>query len=351
MPFLTLKNLRATYVRGVLRRGRQSRPSMFLNVEPTNICNLACPVCPHGASGDAARGRPRGYMQMETLAEIFAQCAGRTKRIALYMHGEPFLHPQIADMIEAAAAAGIRVDLSSNGLAIVSETWSRVLAARPHRLMLSMDLLSAESYRFFRGADRHADACRKLKALAHLAAEQGMDRVTELRTMYGGESAREIREFLERWTGVPGIGSIQVTHAFPWPGMLDPEILRHRLDGSPSACCAQIWSPLSVYWDGRVTQCSYDYDGLGVIGDVREHTLDEMRNSPAACRFRRMHIFGRAARSPLCAHCLLPRFRTSFIRVDPGAYRKLDDQARDRLVDDISNLGGPQCAASRWKAM
>jgi MoaA/NifB/PqqE/SkfB family radical SAM enzyme len=62
----------------------------ILMIEPTNECNLRCPLCPTGAG---TLRRPKGFMALELYRSILAELDGALERLMLYNYGEPFLHP------------------------------------------------------------------------------------------------------------------------------------------------------------------------------------------------------------------------------------------------------------------
>jgi uncharacterized radical SAM superfamily Fe-S cluster-containing enzyme len=79
-------------------------------VEPTTQCNLKCPLCPVPAH----MHRPGIHMSSHTYREVVDDIKGHAKLIALWNFGEPFLHPEIFDMIQYAEERGVPVRVSTN---------------------------------------------------------------------------------------------------------------------------------------------------------------------------------------------------------------------------------------------
>lgn len=298
-------------VQGVLRRGRQRKPSFSLTVEPTNACNLACPICPHGYRPGNA-GRPLGLMSMATFDHVLTGCRPMIKTISLYLHGEPFLHPQLPAMVERARKHDLQVTIYSNGVfANAVERFKQVLPYSPSSLFLSMDLISPAGYRAMKGLDGYENASATLTELAE-CIHVGKSRTRLcLRSIYNGESEEELIRFVERWILTPGISSIQVSHRFPWPDMREADILAGHMTARDRRICPEVWSALNVGWDGSVMMCGLDFDGLSVVGNVNDTPITELVNCPDACRFRRTHIFGHRRTLPLCRNCVIPQFVTA----------------------------------------
>jgi hopanoid biosynthesis associated radical SAM protein HpnH len=83
---------------------------LVLMLEPTHLCNLACSGC----------GRIREYadtiQQMMTLEECFKSVDECPAPVVTITGGEPFLYPQIYDLIEGVLQRGKHIYLCTNGL-------------------------------------------------------------------------------------------------------------------------------------------------------------------------------------------------------------------------------------------
>ena len=80
------------------RRGHAkllARPTA-LTLEATNVCNLKCPFCFTGV-GEVTR--ERGMMPMERYRRLIDELGGHALLVEFYNWGEPFLNPEIFDMI------------------------------------------------------------------------------------------------------------------------------------------------------------------------------------------------------------------------------------------------------------
>ena len=54
---------------------------VHLTVEPTNICNLQCPVCETGAG---VLGRPKGYMSLDSFKKILDKAGEQVNTLLFY---------------------------------------------------------------------------------------------------------------------------------------------------------------------------------------------------------------------------------------------------------------------------
>jgi len=68
-------------------------------LDPTNVCNLKCPVC---ATPKGELTQPGGRISLDDFENFVDRIAPHTYRLILYNWGEPFLHRQIIHLIRHA---------------------------------------------------------------------------------------------------------------------------------------------------------------------------------------------------------------------------------------------------------
>jgi len=130
--------------------------------EVTSACDLACAHCLASAGGKAP-----GELDEAGALRVVARLAEAGVLSVNLAGGEPFLRPDLLVIVDALAAAGVAVDVSTNGFALGDGTIAE-LAARPvYSVQVSVDGLRDEHDRF-RGRPGSYDAA--LGSLARLAA-------------------------------------------------------------------------------------------------------------------------------------------------------------------------------------
>jgi len=341
-----LQRLETRIVKGIIRRGRQKRPPFSVNVEPTNVCNLACPICPHGASKAGLippLNRKKGMMSLETFAKVLEGTKSHIREMALYLHGEPFLNPNLAQMVRAASEQKIKVVLYTNGLILTEEKLCEIFSAEPSVLSASMDLVSRRCFEKYKAPGLYDQAVEKLNLIISVynqekARNNKLKTRLALRSIYNGETKEETMAFLDYWFRHDALKSIHLTTPFPWPRRKDADFLTRHMTEDRRAICRQLFNALNILWDGSVTPCSFDYDGEYIIGDIHRAPLDKILNSPEARRFRRLHLLGRRNKIPLCRDCMLPRYAFVEIAMHRGRFLKLKPEERDDLFRRISLL-------------
>ncbi|HDS74392.1 MAG TPA: radical SAM protein [Firmicutes bacterium] len=289
-----------------------------LMIEPTNICNLKCPLCP---SGNGTLRRERGFMDFDLYRRIIDDVRGRTHMILLWNQGESFIHPRFLDMIRYASDAGIYTYSSTNGHFLKDP--DAVVGSGLDSMIISLDGATPETYREYRVGGKFEKVIEGTKGLVAakkrlgsktpivhiqfilfkhnehevgavraLAEELGVDKMTyKTAQIYEKEDIQvflpENREF--RRYEVEG----------------DSFRLRNGKETVPNMC-RKLWLQPVINWDGSVTPCCFDKNGdftMGMYdGDGRESSFERLWNNDAFNQFRRRVLTDRAA-IDMCRNC------------------------------------------------
>lgn len=200
----------------------QTQHTCILLTDVIEHCNLRCPTC-FTASGPTLKGVASVD---DILANVDARLAREGDRLDVLMlsGGEPTLHPQFADLLDALVTRPIvRIMVNTNGLLIAHD--DAVLAAlREHRtrveVYLQYDGPDAGASVALRGGDltRHKDA-----AIAQLS-DAGVF-TTLVMTITKGVNDNEIGATVLRALNTPFVGGVALQPVFGSgrnPG-LDPD--------------------------------------------------------------------------------------------------------------------------------
>lgn len=164
-------------------------------IEITTRCNLSCPTC-FADSGSTSRTSSRGYdltlAQVEATLDGLLEMEGQPEILQI-SGGEPTLHPQLLDILEAAEARGILyIMLNTNGLRLAQDIgFARELARHEPYIYLQFDGLTTSAYQTLRGRDL---LFAKKQALDNLA-EAGLYAVL-VATIVQGVNDGEIGDIL-----------------------------------------------------------------------------------------------------------------------------------------------------------
>ncbi|MCB1048768.1 MAG: radical SAM protein, partial [Calditrichaeota bacterium] len=144
----------------VLRRPIVWGLPTVLMIEPTNLCNLKCPLCPTGAGTLRRHG---SFMDFELYSKVIDEVWSRTFMILLWNQGESFMNKDFLRMVRYAADRGLWTYGSTNGHYL--EDPEAVVRSGLGTLLVSVDGASATTYEAYRRSGNFEQVIGGLKGL------------------------------------------------------------------------------------------------------------------------------------------------------------------------------------------
>lgn len=281
VKFPTLGSVANAVRNEVAFRSRSERSHVLssVNLELTNHCNLRCTFCPVNTT----MRRPKGFMDPALFHRVIDENP-QLDFVLAFQWGEPLLHPQFFELVRYAADRGVRTMITSNGTHLSPENRARLLACGLERITFSVDGDHATHF-----AVRGYDLARLREDVLALRRE---------RDASDAPLRIDVSMVVDRATE----GALE-TYRHEWAPVADrvqaiPRIVAERR-ASP---CRELWrGTLVVLWDGRVTVCCVDSEGLLRVGDARTERLTDVWNGAAMRAIRARHTTGDFP--PLCANC------------------------------------------------
>lgn len=108
-------------------------------IEITNICNLDCYMCPR-----KDLGLEYNHIDLGLFKKIIDQL-NQVRLITLTGWGEPFMHPNIFDMIHLCKKKGFIVQLTTNGIFSDESITDKIINSKLDSISFSMDSLNRTS--------------------------------------------------------------------------------------------------------------------------------------------------------------------------------------------------------------
>lgn len=287
---------------------------MAMSIEPTTACNLRCPECP---SGLRSFSRPTGMLDNDLFQNIIQQVHPHLQYLTFYFQGEPFLHPRFLNMVKYAAGHNIFTATSTNGHYLSPETARRVVASGLHRLIISVDGASQETYASYRIGGNLEKVWKGIHNLVD-ARKQARSPFPEIivQALVLKPNAHELPEIarLAQHAGVDK--TVLKTAQIYAPGDSHPLIpeddARSRYERLPDGTwkirgklenrCWRMWHSCVVTWDGKVVPCCFDKDAKHVLGDLSKQQMYEIWNGNAYQNFRQAILRSRKE-IDICTNC------------------------------------------------
>lgn len=173
-------------------------------VEINEACNLSCPVC--FADSSVKREAHRPLADIERMLDVIVEAEGEPDLVQL-SGGEPTIHPQFWEILDAAKARPIRhLMINTNGLRIAREPGfaERLAAYMPgFEVYLQFDSLKRDALMELRGADLTKVRVEALEALER--ANISTTLVVTLKKGVNDDEIADIVRFALGWRCVRGV--------------------------------------------------------------------------------------------------------------------------------------------------
>ena len=298
------KYWRLSYALGL---GRALSAPYYVNIEPTNHCNLRCTICSRKS------GTPRGYMSWDVFKSILDQCAQLgVQQVSLFLGGESTLHRDLPRMVAYVEEKGIVSGLHTNGTLLTPDRSKALLKAGLSQISISLDGKTPEEYEQVRKGAKYDQTMANILAFLELKRASGGTRpnaiIQTIRPFLPDmqDSRGRIHypnpevEFARPFQGLP-VDEIRVLLPHTWRG--EKTDIPSRPLGPVYFRCKHLWMGMSVAWDGNAVGCCNDLNRVHVRGSVVERGLWAIWDGDDARRLRRLHVKGKYGVIPLCCSC------------------------------------------------
>lgn len=279
-----------------------------LQVEPASTCNLKCTLCPVTEGME----RPTGLMELDLFKRSIDELGDYTLLIILWDWGEPFVNPDIYDMIAYAKQKNIKIISSTNAHVFSDkENAEKLIKSGIDSIILAIDGIKQNTYEFFRQSGnletamegaRNIVAAKKalnsqsplinlrfivtkhneneIPELREIARTLGVDTLS-LKTLNPYESYAELRE--DRFEFFEGI--LPTEEKYQRYKYNRDENGLQRIPRPPP--CHKLWDCMAIRWNGVVPICTYDYREKIVIGNLRDQSVKDIWGSALIRSFRK----------------------------------------------------------------
>ena len=263
-------------------------------LEISNICNLHCSFCP-------GTQRKQAQLSQEDFSFLLHRLRPYTDYLYFHLMGEPLRHPELERFLALSHELGFRVILTTNGTLLKRNQDILLSAPAVHKVNISLHAFEANDLPI--PFSEYLESCF---AFGHAA--QGKPLVVYRLWNQGGANSRnsEILSAMERAFPKPWgterrgirIGNrvfLEYGDKFDWP---DLSAQAHGERGF----CYGLRDQLGVLCDGSVVPCCLDHEGDITLGNLFQHSMEEILGSPRA-KALYDGFSNRIAVEPLCRRC------------------------------------------------
>jgi radical SAM protein with 4Fe4S-binding SPASM domain len=298
---------------------------LFLQVEPTILCNLECTFCIN-----PFLPRQRTNLSLANFERVLSQVPSATK-VSLVGIGESFMNKELWSIIRMAKARGVQIGTTSNGTFLTDRLVRDILDSGLDWLNFSIDGATKATYEKLRPG---AEFEKVLANIRRVVAALGERPRPELAVWFlsNDENLHELPDMVElvRSLGIRSLNT-QGVHYWGHPDWHERAVRANALDDlvavlretqrraadagiqfqwlnfpdrNAARTCKWPWKGAYITSDGFVTPCCENgSDPMRInFGNVFEQPFAEIWNSPRYQGFRR-ELQSERSRPSICVDC------------------------------------------------
>src|SRR3990167_5636562 len=310
---LSPRNVKRMFETGfaMYRGTKRAKNPLFLHIEPTGVCNLKCTMCPRTESIT----RDLRHMKFEFFKKI---CGGIDPIFVAFV--EPFLNPQILEMVRYCKKRKITARISSNATMLNSKLSREIIKTGLDQIWFSIDSPTPENFEKIRVRAKFQKTIEGIQEFKKITEQEKskivitinftitQDNIHEVPLMvqfcheklkiiptfargYGYDIEQQQSRILKNSPLIQEILSQAIGLAAQYK-MTEvvrnlttiSEDLKNSLDGKGP--CYFPYYVVAVSWDGRVNPCCLYYDYQMKLGNLQEKSFEEVWNGKGYQTFR-----------------------------------------------------------------
>ncbi len=290
-------------------------------LEPTNICNIRCEMCPNPLIPREQLGK----MDFSLFRQIIDEVGSFVNEIYIFHRGESLIHPELAQMIKYTKDRELLVKLNTNATLLTEKKSRELLESGLDLISFSIDGYEKEVFERIRVGAHFDKVVNNVRSFLKLKKTGDFRRpLTQVEIMefaaYSDSNLEERRtNFFKNFNGLPFDrivfrsphnvgGSIELTKE-----------QGYRLQKRHYFPCSFPWYSLTIHWNGNVYPCPRDFMGDLPLGNLYNTTLSEIWNSKMMLNVRKSILKRSFDDKVCCAHCdQVYRYQSAFAEIPLG---------------------------------
>ena len=261
-------------------------------VDPTNACNLGCPLCPTGLN---ASSRKKGIMKFEKFKKLVDEIKEHCIEIHIYNWGELTLNKDLLKMIKYSKDHGIWSRISSNlSLKFKDGYLDEFVKSGLSLLHVDIDGLDQDVYEKYRRKGNLKTVYDNLSKIIELKKKYNLKNPTiELSMLAMRQNEHQHEEFLKIKEKFD-VDEVKIDKIQHNPNMdekwlpFNKDLVYETYDGNASSNsskdseksqCHWPWSGIVVNWDGGINPCCIIDDPKSDFANTKDRSIKEIWNS------------------------------------------------------------------------
>lgn len=272
----------------------------YIMFDITNVCNSKCIHCPHSLANYGKA--PKTYLSPEIFRKVIDECVGRPLQfVRITADGEPFLHPQLFEMINYAVQGGVGlIGLTTNGSLLSATEAKRLIDSGLFMVDISLDAIKKETYEKIR---RSLNFDRTMKNI-HRLIEIRNKCHSPLRIMVSfvkqEQNVDEMEMFKKYWT--PLVDKVLIRELISNVNLINIQN-DSPAKNTPRWPCPYWYRRIVINYDGTLKACPVDWENKSTYKHVSECSLYDAWHSDFYWKNRIEHLNNSFSETSICKRC------------------------------------------------
>lgn len=278
------KRLKLTKVRG---------NPITLMLEPTNFCNLKCPLCP---TGQGLIKRKKESLTLVKAKIVLDQLGPEIVHLRLWNWGEPFLNKDFFKIVKYAKKFKLFVNTSTNAFFLTKEIAKEIVDSNLDELIISLDGASEETYNKYRKKGSFKKVINSIKEVNDQKKLQNKKYPKiKLQFIIMKHNQHEIKKIIQIAKEI-GVDNL----FFKSVGIMDSNLKEDINKYLPTKKqfirksfkkienkCDYLWEEITINVDGSIVPCCRDSNNKYVFGNIFKQNFKQIWNNKKYQDFRK----------------------------------------------------------------
>ena len=272
---------------------------IHMDLETTSVCNFRCVMCPQSYDRE---GIDFGFMSLDLFKKVIDEgVQNGLCSVKFNWRGEPFLNPDIYEMIKYAKDKGIIETMTNtNGSLLTKENCKKIIEAGLDKIIISIEGATKETYEKIRILGNYDILTRNIENLIEMKEKLGSRKpYIRVQTVRMKETATEVDAFVEKWKDKVDYVSI---NEYSNRGESKDRTAGIYMPVGRKPC-PQIWQRLMIAWNGDVMMCCSDWYKKNCLGNVNNTSAKEIWHGQKLESIRKLHLQSRLDLVAACKDC------------------------------------------------
>jgi radical SAM protein with 4Fe4S-binding SPASM domain len=274
-------------------RRKIKKSDYMVTIEPNNICNLRCIMCPY-----KEMKRKKVVMSLILFKKVVDEAKEiGCKEIHLTQYNEPFTDRFLSERLVYIRKKGMKSSFYSNATLMNQEMIKKVLENPPDLIRFSVDGTKKETFESVRNGANYETVVENINNLFQERNRIGLKLpVIEVFFTVLDKNRKEALKFLSKWKNNSDFASL-----YPADSRSSKDFVGINYKKLKSYPC---FNPkkIIILSNGKVVLCCVDIDGSVILGDIKKQTLKEILNSNAYREIYKSQL-NRTCNIKMCQDC------------------------------------------------